>query len=147
MQVDLGKAVAFERIVLAPCYDDFNGIGAGFGFPVRYRIEASDDPEFKGAPLVIAANDLVDQANPGTKLQSFGSGERTARYVRVTATKLAPRKNDFIFSLAELQVFDAGGKNLAEKAAVTALDSIEAPVRWAAKNLTDGIYPAATGGD
>ena len=34
----------------------------------------------------------------------------TGRYVRVTATKLAPRQNDFIFALAELEVFDAAGQ-------------------------------------
>ena len=71
---------------------------------------------------------------------------KTARYVRVTATKLAPRQNDFIFALAELQVFDTTGKNVALDAKVTSLDSIEAPVRWSRDNLTDGIYPAVTGG-
>ena len=54
----------------------------------------------------------------------------SARYVRVTATKLAPRKGDFIFALAELQVIDTAGHNVAAKSAVTALDSIEAPPRW-----------------
>ena len=33
--------------------------------------------------------------------------------MRVTATKLAPRKDDYIFALAELQVFDPQGKNVA----------------------------------
>jgi hypothetical protein len=37
VQVDLGQRVKIERVVLRPCYDDFNGIGAGFGFPVRFR--------------------------------------------------------------------------------------------------------------
>ena len=63
------------------------------------------------------------------------------RYVRVTATKLAPRQNDYIFALAELEAFDASGKNLAAGKPVTALDSIEAPVRWRKSNLTDGRYP------
>src|SRR5690606_7878144 len=70
----------------------------------------------------------------------------TARFVRVTATELAERKNDYIFALAELQVLDADGNNLAAGAEVTALDSIEAPVRWRAANLTDGLWaePADT---
>ena len=33
VQVDLGKRVAIDHVVLLPCYDDFNAIGAGFGFP------------------------------------------------------------------------------------------------------------------
>jgi len=146
VQLDLGKSVAIERVVLAPCQDDFNGIGAGFGFPLRFRIELSDDAEFHGTPQVITAHDLVDFAKPGTTPQSFSADGKTGRYVRITATLLAPRQNDYIFALAEVQVFDAAGTNLAKPANVVALDSIEAPVRWAKKNLVDGIYPAATGG-
>jgi hypothetical protein len=63
------------------------------------------------------------------------------RYVRVTATKLALRQNDYIFAIAELQAFDSAGRNLAAGAKVTALDSIEAPVRWRKSNLTDGYAP------
>jgi len=146
VQLDLGRSSAIEHVVLAPCQDDFNGIGAGFGFPLRFRIEVSDDAEFRGTPTVLAAHDLVDYARPGTAPQSFVCDGKSGRYVRVTATLLAPRKDDYIFALAELQVFDAAGNNLAKQAAVSAIDSIEAPVRWAKKNLIDGIYPAATGG-
>lgn len=146
VQVDLGRSVELERVTLAGVWDDFNGIGAGFGFPVRFRIEAGDDPEFSAVPAVIAAHDLVDYANPGTAPQTFAASGKTARYVRVTATKLAPRQNDYIFALAELGVFDPTGKNVAAGAKVQSADSIEAPVRWARTNLTDGIYPAATGG-
>jgi mono/diheme cytochrome c family protein len=146
VQIDLGKSMALDHVTLAGAWDDFNGIGAGFGFPVRFRVEASDDPKFGGVPLVIAANDLQDYPNPGTTPQTFPATGKTARYVRVTATKLAPRQNDFNFVLAELQVFDATGKNAAFDAGVTTLDSIEAPVRWSRKNLTDGVYPASTGG-
>ena len=59
----------------------------------------------------------------------------------------AIRENDFIFALSELQAFDTAGKNTAAGTAVTSIDSIEAPVRWTRRNLTDGIYPAATGGE
>ena len=61
----------------------------------------------------------------------------------MTATKLAPRKDDFILALAELRVFDGSGKNVAQGKPVTALDSIEAPPRWRTTNLTDGIAPVA----
>jgi hypothetical protein len=46
--------------------------------------------------------------------------------------------------MAELEVFDKDGKNLAKGAAVSALDSIEAGVRWRKSNLTDG-YAAGQG--
>ena len=45
-----GEASALDRVVLAGVWDDFNGIGAGFGFPVRFQIEGSDDPDFEGRP-------------------------------------------------------------------------------------------------
>ena len=145
VQVDLGKAVKLDRVVLRPCTDDFNNIGAGFGFPVRYTVEVSDDAEFE-KPATLADRSDRDQANPGLTAVEVAAKGQTARYVRVTATKLAPRlPADFIFALAELEVLDADGKNAAAGATVTALDSIEAPARWRKANLTDGIYPAGGG--
>lgn len=140
VQVDLGKSVELDRVVLWGCHDDFNNIGAGFGFPVRFRVEASDDSDFKTSTLV-ADRTSADMPNPGVAPQSFAAKGVTGRYVRVTATKLALRQNDYIFALAELEAFDAAGKNVAAGTAVTALDSIEAPVRWRKSNLTDGYAP------
>ena len=89
-----------------------------------------------------------DVTNPGTKLWTIDlRSKATARYVRVTATKLAPRMNDFICALAELSVFDVDGKNVALGTTVTALDSIEAPVRWAKKNLVDGVFTGQSADD
>ena len=140
VQVDLGRRSVLSQVVLHPCHDGFNNLGDGFGFPVRYRIEASDDPGFMTGVAELADRTVVDVANPKIKPVRFGTGA-TARYVRVTATRLAPRQNDFIFALAELEVMDAAGKNLAAAATVTSLDSIEMPVRWQRVNLTDGWYP------
>jgi hypothetical protein len=163
VQVDLGRSVVIDRVVLRPCYDDFNKIGAGFGFPVRFKVEASEDADVwsAGSPARVNSNEpqragkaaratvsiadktTADFANPGTAPQTFKSTGATARFLRITATKLAPRQNDFIFALAELQAFDTTGSNVALKAAVTALDSIEAPPRWRKTNLTDDIAPAS----
>jgi hypothetical protein len=141
VQVDLGRSVVIDRVVLRPCYDDFNKIGAGFGFPVRFKVEAGDDAQFEKPATIIADKTAGDFANPGVAPQVFTAGGATARFVRVTATKLAPRQNDFIFALAELQVFDATGSNVALRTAVAALDSIEAPPRWRRSNLVDDIAP------
>ena len=142
VQVDLGRSVVTDRVVLRPCYDDFNKIGAGFGFPVRFKLEASEDAQFKSGVVAVADKMAVDFVNPGIAPQTFKSMGATARYLRLTATKLAPRQNDFILALAEVQVFDSMGSNVALKATVTALDSIEAPPRWRKANLTDDIAPA-----
>ncbi|MDI1315078.1 DUF1553 domain-containing protein [Prosthecobacter sp.] len=151
VQVDLGKSVEIQRIVLKPCYDDYGGIGGGFGFPVRFKVEASDDPAFKtGVTLIWRKHDATfmnDFKNPGLipfETGTAGDDGAMGRYVRVTAVKLAERKSDYIFALAEMEVF-AGkdGPNLAAGKPVTALDSIEAAPRWQKKNLTDGIAPEA----
>ncbi|MFA6546808.1 MAG: DUF1553 domain-containing protein [Limisphaerales bacterium] len=141
VQVDLGRSVVIDRVVLRPCYDDFNKIGAGFGFPVRFKVEVGDDAQFKSGVVAVADKTAADFANPGTAPQTFKSTGATARFLRVTATKLAPRQNDFILALAELQVFDTTGSNVALRATVTALNSIEAPPRWRKANLTDDIAP------
>ncbi|HEY1173878.1 MAG TPA: DUF1549 domain-containing protein [Verrucomicrobiae bacterium] len=141
VQVDLGKSVVIDKVVLQPCYDDFNGIGSGFGFPLRFKIEASDDAEFKTGRVIITSQEKADVRNPGTRPQNYTSSGATGRYVRITATKLALRKDDYIFSLAELEVYDSTGHNLAASAPVSALDSIEAPPRWRKANLVDSVAP------
>ncbi|WP_395750718.1 DUF1553 domain-containing protein [Prosthecobacter sp.] len=151
VQVDLGGSTNIQRVVLKPCYDDFGGIGAGFGFPVRFKVEASDDPEFKtGVTLIWRRHDATfmnDFKNPGLTPFETGTAEddgARGRYVRVTAVKLAERKDDYILALSEMEVYAAkNGPNLAAGKKVTALDSIEAPPRWRKANLTDGIAPEA----
>jgi mono/diheme cytochrome c family protein len=140
VQVDLGESTKLDRLALRPCHDDFNNIGAGFGFPPRFKIELSDDPAFKTS-IVLADETTRDFANPGTAPYTAKVEGKAGRYVRVTGTKLAVRQNDYILALAELELFDTTGKNCALGKPVTALDSIEAPVRWRKANLTDGLYP------
>jgi hypothetical protein len=148
VQVDLGESVEIDRVWLLPAYDNYNGIGAGFGFPVRFKVEVSDDPEFRtGVKLAWIRYEftfMADFPNPGlTPFSTGGSKDDgiAGRYVRVTATRLAPRKDDYIFALAELKVTDRTGRNVALGRPVTSLDSIEAPPRWRRENLTDGIAP------
>ena len=147
VQVDLGRSVTLGSIVLHPCKDEFNGIGEGFGFPVRFKVEASDDLAFKDGVSMVGNYTKEDFPNPKLKALSFDAGGRTARFIRVTATKLGLRQNDYIFALAELNALTADGKNVALGAVVTALDSIEAPVRWQKVNLTDGRQPGASVAD
>ena len=148
VQVDLGESITIDKVRMLPCYDDFNKIGAGFGFPVRFKVECSDDAEFQtGVTLLWKKHDATfmnDFPNPGLKPFETGGTKDDGikgRFVRVTAVKLAPRLKDFIFAFAELEVLDAAGKNLAKGREVTALDSIEAAPRWRKANLTDGIAP------
>jgi hypothetical protein len=123
-----------------------NQIGGGFGFPVRFKIETSEDGTFRQGVSMVH-DQQADFPNPKLEPAAFDAAGRVARYIRVTATKLAPRNDDYIFALAELSAFDASGTNIARGAVVSALDSIEAPPRWQKRNLTDGWYPAEPGQD
>ncbi len=131
VEVELAGSKRVTQIILRPCHDDFANIGAGFGFPVRFRIEVD------GRVVLDQANE--DLANPKLQPVSISVSESATR-IRVVATKLAPRNKDFIFALAELQILDDSGTNIAIGAKVNALDSIEMPVRWQASNLVDGIW-------
>ena len=142
MQVDLGESVKLISVVLKPCHDDFNSIGAGFGFPVRFKVEVSDDPTFKTG-VVIADRDREGLRRTRVwRPYTAKANGKARRYVRVTATKLAPRQNDFMLALAELEAFDADGKNLAPGKPVTALDSIEAPAALAEDEPHRRVVPA-----
>ena len=113
VQLDLGRSLEPDRVVLWGCHDDFNNIGAGFGFPVRFKVEMSDDPIFLTGVVPVADRTGSDVPNAGIAAQTLPARGAKGRYIRVTATKLAPRQNDFNFALAELEVLDAAGTNLA----------------------------------
>lgn len=151
VQIDLGRDVDIERLVLRPCHDEFNNIGAGFGFPVRFTITAAKVANALNAkapnPSRITLHDASQKnvPNPGLVPYEIAVAKQSVRFIRVTVSKLAPRQNDFILALAELQAFDGTGQNVAKGAVVSALDSIEAAPRWRQTNLTDDIW--ATAGD
>jgi hypothetical protein len=140
IQFDFGAPNTIRDLFLVGCYDDFNQIGAGFGFPVRFTITASNDPGFVSDVQVIASETATDFPNPGIAPVHFSAEQVNARYLRITATQLALRQNDFIFALAEVVVLNDLGENIAPRATLTALDSIEAPPRWQQSNIVDGYF-------
>jgi hypothetical protein len=138
VQVDLGRSVPIEEVRLVPARPvDFPDT-PGFGFPHRFRVEVSDDPAF--APS--RSSTIVEEDRPDSEpmkdepyvVRSFG---RSARYVRVTATRLWKRTGDYVFALSELEVI-AGGQNVARGATVSALDTIDGGL-WGRARLVDGF--------
>jgi hypothetical protein len=136
VQIDLGQSIPLELIRLHPARPTDFPDTPGFGFPARFRVEIGDDATFAKAETV-ADHSQADFPNPGDVPWSVTLSKRPARYVRITATKLWPRTNDYVFALAEAEVL-SDGKNVAAKARVTAKDSIEAG-RWSTKYLVDGF--------
>jgi Protein of unknown function (DUF1553)/Protein of unknown function (DUF1549)/Planctomycete cytochrome C/F5/8 type C domain len=135
VQVDLGKTTPIDAICLIPARPTDFPDTPGFGFPVRFRVDVSDDATFARAAN-IADQMKEDYANPGDNPVIFRPSDQKARYVRITARRLWKRTGDFVFALAELEV-DSAGKNVARGAVVTSLDSIEAG-RWSNRHLVDG---------
>ncbi|OWK43009.1 discoidin domain-containing protein [Fimbriiglobus ruber] len=134
VQVDLGSELQVDEVRLVPARPSDFADRSGFGFPVRFKVEAASDPAFTSSHVLLDATD-ADFPNPGDGLVVIPGGV-TARYVRVTATKLWERTGDYVFALAELQAY-AGGRNAARGATVESLDSIEGGL-WARAHLVDG---------
>ena len=136
VQVDLGSVKSLDEVRLIPARPtDFTDT-PGFGFPLRFRVEASDDGSFS-SPQSIADQSTRDFANPGDHPVVYKTPGLRARFLRVTATRLRERTHDYVFALAELEA-KAGTNNVARDASVQALDSIEGG-RWGKAKLVDGF--------
>jgi hypothetical protein len=136
VQLDLGAVMPIDEIRMIPARPTDFADTPGFGFPSRFHVELADDPSFRRSDRV-ALEIRPDRPNAEDEPYIIRPGARPARYVRVTATRLWKRLEDYVFALAEIEVI-SGGVNRARGAKVTALDSIEAGL-WARKNLVDGF--------
>ncbi len=142
VQIDLGRSQSIDSVKLYPLFSydyQWKSSTPGYGFPVRFRIDVSDDATFK-TYATIADHTREDYPNPGRSACSFEAGSIKGRFVRLTALNLWDRKvteRPYMFALAEMEVF-SGGKNIAVNKAVAAKDSIQG---WGLKreHLTDGI--------
>lgn len=151
VQVDLGKVAEVDAIKLWGSWPVSNRTPPGDGFPRRFKIEVSSDPDFSAAKTVVDRTDK-DFRNPGIEPVSFEFDSVPARYVRLTATLLSGSwkredgqtgiwdnkqekwlavvepntspASDWHLALADMQVL-AHGKNLAQGAAVIASNTIE----------------------
>ena len=124
VEATLGQPTDVSRVVLHACHDEFAGIGAGFGFPVRFKVEVASDTRNNGKVewTTIADHTQSDFPNPGLIPVEIECRAEQIHRVRVTATQLAERKNDFMLALAELDIRGSEGQriNLAKEATVTA---------------------------
>lgn len=141
VQLTFEKSRPIEQVRIYPAYPtDFQDT-PGFGFPVRFRVEGSSDPEFS-RPVLLLDQTKRDFENPLLKplVVQVDSGKEL-RHVRITATKLWNRGDagdqNHALALSEVELF-ASGKNIANEAKVTASDSINSG-RWHSDYLIDGF--------
>jgi len=90
VQIDLGSAKKITGIKLLPRVVPW-GYVASTGFPERFKIEVSDDPEFKTG-LLYTNYVREDFRDPGDEVCTFSGIEVSGRYVRLTATRLRQKK-------------------------------------------------------
>lgn len=133
VQVDLGEERIIDEVRLLPARSGELLSRFGFGFPVRFKVETSSDPEFKTAALI----EDVRQLNPYENPVIVRAPRVKGRYVRVTASRLSQGIDEFILALSELEVY-SDGENVARGAPVSALDSQETGI-WSTRFLTDGF--------
>lgn len=137
VQVDLGRRVPVDVIALVPAHGAaLDASGAGYGFPVRFRVEVADDAAFVRREIV-ADHTAADVPNPRELPLVVSAGGRAARFVRVTVTKPRPRREDWVVALGELIVL-SGGRNVAAARPVKSSNSLASLPAWAEANLTDG---------
>jgi len=95
VQVDLGSDFRIDGIQLFPAsermYPGRDQYYAGEGFPLRFRIEASDDAHFS-ASSIISDFTQSDFPDPKDNITQYSAPGIHGRYVRLTATRLRPVK-------------------------------------------------------
>ncbi len=137
IQIDLGEQVAIDTVSLFPVLLHWRpGDKSAYAFPVRFRLDVSDDGKFEVFQPIGGFTDS-DVPEHGISPVSIRTGPVRCRYVRLTVTKLAKEEGRYFFSLSEIAVL-SGNRNVALNRAVTSSSSVEVPPRWSARNLVDG---------
>jgi alpha-L-rhamnosidase len=135
--IDLGEPASIDAVKLFPARPyNWRADVPGFLFPQRFKVEVSDVEDFAKCRTVVDRTS-ADVPAPSTEPQTYSFPATTARFVRLTATRLRPRnQGEYGLALAEMEVL-SGGKNLALGKAVSTSDSVEHHA-WSAKSLVDG---------
>ncbi len=137
LQFDLEQRHMIDRIVAVPTYIPALGErGVGYGFPLRFRIEVSDDPEMNNPTIVVDRTD-EDVANPGRYPEDFRIKPTAGRYVRFTSTRHFPGDEGFFWALEELIVL-SGNQSVAVWHPVVASSSLDLFPHWADARSQDG---------
>lgn len=140
VQVDLQSRQTIDWIALVPAQVDWQLLDhPAHGFPRRFRIDLSNEPDF-ATFVTVAAHTDTDFPDPRIAPVSFRVNAPPSRYVRLTVTKLAVEDAVHFFALAELMVI-SGECNVAIGRPVLASAFWRRAPRWDPANLVDGRTP------
>ncbi len=97
VQIDLGRTLPLDAVILYPACDHMypgrDAYYGGEGFPLRFKIEAAEDASF-AQPHLIADCSTADFPDPQDNITRYQATVASARYVRLTATRLRPVKQE-----------------------------------------------------
>jgi len=122
VQIDLGASQPIDSVKVYPANEKGrpgrDEHYAGEGFPVRFKIEASLDPDFSGARLIVDHTG-ADYPAPKGRIEEYRAQGVEGRYVRLTATRLMDVEGGGNYlALAKMDVY-SGGKEIARLRPVT----------------------------
>ncbi|HVU46376.1 MAG TPA: beta-L-arabinofuranosidase domain-containing protein [Terracidiphilus sp.] len=110
LQIDLGAPNLIDGLRLYPAFRPGDLHASSFGFPLRFRIEASGAPSFS-SPTLLVDQTAEDFADPNDAITTFHApAPVNARYVRLTATRLRNGQDGvgYQLALAKFEVLSAG---------------------------------------
>lgn len=137
-EVALKESAKVDAIVLVPpLAKGANAVVAGYGFPVRFKLEVFDDQD---RAHTVMDQTAADFPNPGCFPVVARIEPRVVKRIRFTATDPWSVDGPEILAMAEMFVL-AGDRNLALDATVTSSSSRNAPRAWTRMNLIDMITP------
>lgn len=149
VQLDLGEHTRPDAVALFPVTVQIeNKPVVGYGFPPRFRIDISDDPNFADYQYETIVDHRVSRrlAPKEAPFVVQNLEELGGRYIRVTPITMwraetdGVPSGDEVFALSELMIIK-GQRNIAITKPVSALDWDERANFWAKRYLTDGRTP------
>jgi len=136
LTIDLGEPGTIDEVRLVPVCQEGLLSDASYGFPQRFTVHVSANPDFADARSLMPDPQRARVAPEDNLVVVPCHHREPFRYVRVTAITLWPHWLNFLFALSEVQVY-RGDTNVALGRPVEATDSEDKP-GWSPAALTDG---------
>lgn len=137
-ELTLKQPTTADTIVLVPpLAKAANAVVAGYGFPVRFKLEVFDAQDH---PHVVLDQTAADYPNPGCSPIIVRFAPQVVKRARFTATEPWSVDGPEILAMAEMLLLQ-GDQNLALEGAVSSSSSRNAPLAWTRSNLIDMVTP------
>jgi uncharacterized protein len=119
LQIDLGASRPIHSVRLYPAFTPGDEHANGYGFPLRFRVEASEDASFVTRNLLVDCS-TADAAEPHDLITEYAVAAVSGRYIRLTAMQLRPAQDGVGYALALSKIdIVSNGKDVAERCPVT----------------------------